>query len=294
MPGTGSRVMLSCMSVDPCALPPDAGRGASAPMVSRTRSGLMRRARAGGGALALLAGLVLGLAALPAAAQLPPPEAGTAAAAPQPPAVNFTQRGVPAEATAENGVLAREKALAAGRRAAWQRVLTEAGASGPSLSDSQIEDMVSSIVIEEERTSPTRYSGRITVNFNAGRARRALGRSAPSSGTAQAGAASGAASGTGDPAAPAGPAPISNWIEVIANYGSMAEWLDLMQRLRAAAPVGSVAIQAIATDAARLRLGLRAPPREAASGLAEAGLAMGPALGAPPGELWHLGLGGGG
>ena len=68
-------------------------------------------------------GLALGLvlAAAPALAQIPPPLADQpAAAVAEPPAasLNLTQRGVPAEASAENGVLAKEKALAAGRRAA--------------------------------------------------------------------------------------------------------------------------------------------------------------------------------
>lgn len=238
----------------------------------------------------------LGLAALlcsvglPAAAQVPPPVPGLATSAPEasPPSVNPTQRGVPAEATAENGVLARDKALAAGRRAAWQRLLTEAGASGPTLSDGQIEDMVSSIVIEEERTSPTRYAGRITVNFNPSRVRRALGAKAPTT----AGDAGGSPGAPGP--VPAGPAPISNWIEVIATYSSMAEWTEITRRLRNAAPVGSVAIQAMSTDTARLRLGLRTPPLSAAEGLAAAGLAMGPTPDQVPGDLWRVGLAAGG
>ena len=88
--------------------------------------------------------------------------------------VSFTQRGVPAEATAENGVIARERAFVAGRRAAWERIASAAGVTR-TLSDQQIESMVTSIIIEEERTSPTRYTGRITVNFNPGRVRAITG-----------------------------------------------------------------------------------------------------------------------
>ncbi|MBV1800296.1 hypothetical protein [Siccirubricoccus sp. G192] len=113
----------------------------------------------------LLAGLLAGLPAWqPAAAQdLAAPEA---AAMPAPSGLlNLTQRGIPAEATAENGVLARDRALAAGRRIAWDRLVAEAGAPPINLSDGQIENLVSSIVIEQERTSPTRYTGRITVRF---------------------------------------------------------------------------------------------------------------------------------
>ncbi len=191
----------------------------------------------------LVAVLALGHA-LPAQAQLPPPADSAS------PSFNLTQRSVPAEASAENGVLARERALANGRRAAFQQMAAEAGVTAPNLSDSQIENMVSSIVIEQERTSPTRYSGRITVNFNAARVRSALGPRTP---------------GTPETAAaptPGGPA--SNWQDVVATYRSMAEWLELVRRLKSAGPVASVDIRAIAVDAARLRLGLRAPAEVAA------------------------------
>src|SRR5215211_5219084 len=79
-------------------------------------------------------------AASPAAAQ----EAPAAEAAAVAPAGNlFSQRGVPAEATAENGVLARARALAAGRRAAWARLTAEAGLpGGVALGDAQIEGLV--------------------------------------------------------------------------------------------------------------------------------------------------------
>jgi len=135
------------------------------------------------------------------------------------------QRGVPAEATAENGVLAREKALAAGRRIAWERMLAETGQPGGNISDRQIEDMVSSIVIEQERTGPTRYSGRITVNFNPSRVRQAIGGggAAPIAGNAET---------TGRILA----GPASQWVEAIATYHSLGEWLELQRRLKAAKP----------------------------------------------------------
>ncbi len=117
------------------------------------------------------------LAAAPAAAQYAASPYRTAPplAAPAPD-INLTQRGIPAEATAENGVLARERALAAGRRTAWERALSEAGLPPTTLSDDRIEDLVASIVIEQERILPTRYTGRITVVFNPNRVRQALGR----------------------------------------------------------------------------------------------------------------------
>ena len=223
-------------------------------------------------------------------AQVAPPLAGQpAAAVAEPPAasLNLTQRGVPAEASAENGVLAKEKALAAGRRAAWAKLLAEAGTTGPNLSDQQIDDMVSSIVIEEERTSPTRYSGRITVNFNPNRVRSQLGGRVP-------GAGAGAATARRRRRAPAAGGPASNWVDVVATYRSMAEWLDLVRRLKGAGQVASVDIQAIAVDAARLRLGLRGPTESVIGDLAGLGIALVPAVGARPGETWRVGLAGGG
>jgi hypothetical protein len=243
----------------------------------------------------LVLGLGLFLAAapalVPALAQIPPPFAGQpAAAVAEPPAasLNLTQRGVPAEASAENGVLAKERALAAGRRAAWAKLLAEAGTTGPNLSDSQIDDMVSSIVIEEERTSPTRYSGRITVNFNPNRVRSQLGGRVP--GLAPVAASPGAPSG----GAPAAGGPASNWVDVVATYRSMAEWLDLVRRLKGAGQVASVDIQAIAVDAARVRLGLRGPTETVIGDLAGLGIALVPAVGTRPGETWRVGLAGGG
>lgn len=224
-------------------------------------------------ATALLAFAVPG----PARAQ----DAPEAPAAPAP--ISFTQRGVPAEATAENGVIARERALAAGRRAAWDRLAGAAGVTRQ-LSDAQIEAMVNSIIIEEERTSPTRYTGRITVNFNPGRARAYLG----GAGMAQGG---GAAPGGGTEGAapqPGPPTTVATTVDAVALYGSLNEWLELRRRLRSTARLEVVAIS---TDRARLRLGLRTAPAVAAEELGRQGIVLAPGSGAP-GDAWRVGLGG--
>lgn len=202
----------------------------------------------------------------------------------EPAPLSYSQRGVPAEATAENGVIARERAFVSGRRAAWERIASAAGVTR-SLSDSQIEAMVTSIIIEEERTSPTRYTGRITVNFNPSRVRAITG---------AASAEGGEAAGTPGQPAEADARPPPNMpavatIEAIAIYGSLNEWLELRRRLR-----GSVArmdVMAISTDRARLRLGLRAPPAVAVEDLARQGLTFSPGSGAP-GDAWRVGLAG--
>ncbi len=220
-------------------------------------------------------------AVAPAEAALPPPR----------PANPYIQRGVPAEATAENGVIARERALAAGRRAAWERLASELGVTR-SLSDAQIESMVDSIVIEQERTSPTRYAGRITVNFNASRVRSQTGASAVAGN-----AAGGGLAGTGavDPAAMPRLGPAVVTVDAIASYGSLGEWLELRRRLIAAPEVARLDIVAIAVDAARLHIGLRMAAPAAAEGLVQnAGVVLAPGLGLTGATGgWQVGLAGG-
>ena len=239
------------------------------PVWSRTA-----RARGKNHAAALIATALLAFAPMAARAQDAP-------AAPA--AISFTQRGVPAEATAENGVIARERALAAGRRAAWERIASAAGVTR-TLSDAQIEAMTSSIIIEEERTSPTRYAGRITVNFNPSRARAYTGGGGegPVAGTATPGEG-------GTDARPTAAGPATSTVEAIALYGSLEEWLELRRRLRGAA--ARLEVVAISTDRARLRLGLRSAPGAATEEMARQGIAFGPGSGAP-GDAWRVGLAG--
>lgn len=212
-----------------------------------------------------------------------------AAAAPAP--VSFTQRGVPAEATAENGVIAREQALASGRRAAWNRIASSLGFTR-TLSDSQIESMVTSMVIEEERITPTRYAGRITVNFNPSRVRAIAG---TSGGGDVAGAGGGGSLdlrvGEGSQRMP--PMPATSSIDAVARYGSFREWTELRRRLTAAGPIARVEIVGIATDRARLRIGLRTPAGLAAPDLARIGVTLTPPLAGGPAGTWQLGLAGG-
>lgn len=217
------------------------------------------------------------LAAPPGAVPLAPPTADAGMA--------FTQRNVPAEATAADTVQAKERALANGRRTAWQALAAQSGLGAQPLSDAQIDDLVASIIVEEERLTASRYSGRITVNFAPDRVRALLaGRPSPPGG-APAPLAGGALPAT----------PASNWVQATATYRSMGEWLELRRRLLSAAPVASVEVQSIAVDAARLRLGLRANPASATGDLAALGVALQPgAAQSGAGEVWRVGLAGGG
>ncbi len=158
--------------------------------------------------------------------------------------------------------------------------------------------MTASIIIEEERTAPTRYTGRITVNFNPGRVRALAG-----------GAIAGDAGGGGtngpapDPGRPPGPVPVAATVEAVALYGSLQDWLELRRRLKAGlqdwlelrrrlkAGAARMDIVAISTDRARLRLSLRAAPGVAAEEFARQGVTMTPGSGAP-GDAWRVGLAG--
>ncbi len=181
----------------------------------------------------------------------------------------FSQRGIPAEATAENGVVARDRALASARRIAWGRVAGDNAARG--LSDAQIEALVESIVIEEERTGPTRYAGVVTVNF------RRTGTAAVLSGV--------------DPAtalAPRNMATVAT-VEAVARYAGMTEWLEIRRRLAASPEVARIDVVAISLDRARLRIALRAAPPAAAEALATGGIVLAPQAGAA--DAWRVGLG---
>ncbi|WP_245615029.1 hypothetical protein [Muricoccus aerilatus] len=251
----------------------------------------------GAGAIRRLRGFGLRAAgALALAALLLP---GAPARAQDDPAV---QRGVPAEATAANAVLARERAIANAQRLAYQRYAAATGAN-PNASASQIESLVTSMVVEQERTTLNGYSGRYTVRFRG-------------AGTNSGGSAPAAASGGGTVPPLGGPAasspaalppgvppvmPLTAYLEAGARFGSFAEYLTLRQRLLAQPSVGSVDVLAIAVDGARLRIGLRSPPGVAAPELAQGGILLAPSQ--PPaanglpvpstGPAWRVGLAGG-
>lgn len=234
------------------------------------------------GWLAAICGVLLGLhgAPAPVAAQalppLPPssPLGGVPLSSGDSPLV---QRGVPAEATAENAVVARDQALINGQRIAYERLATQLGLQR-GLSDQQIEQLVTSLVIEQERVTANRYTGRITVNFNPARVQGAGGVVPPAS--------------AGGMQRPGGPTVAT--LDAIARYRSFGEWAELNRRLGAAGPVARVEVVTISGEMARLRLALRSQPDVATGELAAGGVLLGPApIGAPLGEGWRVGLAGG-
>ena len=187
----------------------------------------------------------------------------------------LVQRGVPAEATAENAVAAREQAHANARRIAFQRMTEAMGAHAGTPSDAQLERMVAALIVETERTSSTRYIGRLTVQFSPRQVASVTGRSVSSPGG------SGGSVGVDIPMA------AQSYVEAQARFGSLQEWLELRRRLRNSNSVSSMDIVAISTDAARMRLGLRQQRDEAAALLNAAGLAV-----IPEGAGWQVGLSG--
>ncbi|MCS6890651.1 MAG: hypothetical protein RMK64_05480 [Rhodovarius sp.] len=186
------------------------------------------------------------------------------------------QQGIEVEAQAADAVRARDAAHAQARRIAFQRMAQQLGIAPPPLSDAQLENLVASLVIEQERVTQQRYLGRLTVIFDGPALRALLGPAVP----AGAGMAAAATALAGRPA--------TTFIEAAAGFAGLPEWLTLRRRLLQAAPVASLEIRAIAPDGAMLRLGLRLSPAEAAEALAASGILLQPP--ADPRQPWRVGL----
>ena len=77
--------------------------------------------------------------------------------------------GIEVDVSADSGTEARAQAWEEAQRKAWEKL------DGPQLSDSQIEGLVSAIVIERERLGPKRYIATLGVVFDRQRASRYLG-----------------------------------------------------------------------------------------------------------------------
>jgi hypothetical protein len=103
-------------------------------------------------------------------------QGGTQAARPSDP---FSVSGIPVDASADSAASARPIALAEGQRRAFTallRRLTLPDDAGrlPRPSEALLNEVVAGFGIDEERTSATRYIGKITVQFRADAIRRLL------------------------------------------------------------------------------------------------------------------------
>jgi hypothetical protein len=218
---------------------------------------------------AAFASLSLVLGALPALAQISDMRA-------------LTQRGVPVQATAENGVVAQERAFAAGRRTAWDRIQSMVNAPRRP-TDAELDRMVRSIVIEQETTGPQRYTGRLTIQFDAD----AVQSFAEGAEVRAATLPSGIASEASAHVTP--PTPVLASLEATARYGSFNEWLEIRRRVVAAG--AKLDVMAITTDRAHLSLGLRVPVGIAPETFGQHGLQLTPGTGTQN-DQWRLGLAG--
>ncbi len=81
--------------------------------------------------------------------------------------------GIEVNVTADTAEEARQKAWKQAQVLAWEKL------GGPKLSESQIQDMVSSIVIQHEETGPKRYIATLGVTFDRQRSAGYLGRAKP-------------------------------------------------------------------------------------------------------------------
>lgn len=91
----------------------------------------------------------------------------------------LTVRDVPVDATAASATAAREEALRQGQREALRLLverMTPADAHPrlPQLTDADVASALAGFSVAEEKISPTRYLGRLTVNFRAGAVRQLL------------------------------------------------------------------------------------------------------------------------
>jgi hypothetical protein len=194
----------------------------------------------------------------------------------------LTQRNVVAEATAENGVVAQERAFAAGRRSAWDRIQGMVNAPRRP-TDAELDRMVRSIVIEQETTGPQRYSGRLTIQFDAD----AVQSFSEGAEVRAATLPSGTASESPISMTPA--TPILGSLEATARYASLNEWLEIRRRVVAAG--ARLDVMAITIDRAHLNIGLRVPIGIAPETFGQHGLQLTRGSGAQN-DQWRLGLAG--
>lgn len=91
----------------------------------------------------------------------------------------FTVRGVAVDREAETAAAARELALAEGQRQAFRRLLERIVLRAdyprrPDLAEAPLTALVQGIQIEEEKTSATRYLGKLTITFKKDEVRQLL------------------------------------------------------------------------------------------------------------------------
>jgi hypothetical protein len=178
--------------------------------------------------------------------------------------------------------VAQERAFAAGRRSAWDRIQGMVNAPRRP-TDAELDRMVRSIVIEQETTGPQRYSGRLTIQFDAD----AVQSFSEGAEVRAATLPSGTASESPISMTPA--TPILGSLEATARYASLNEWLEIRRRVVAAG--ARLDVMAITIDRAYLNIGLRVPIGIAPETFGQHGLQLTRGSGAQN-DQWRLGLAG--
>ena len=113
--------------------------------------------------------LAAGMAALLVGAALVAQVGGERGIAPVAATNDIEVGGISVDVSAENAQAARQEGWREAQRKAWAQI------GGPTVSDSQLQGLVSAIVIEQERVSPRRYIATLGVIFDRQRAGQLLG-----------------------------------------------------------------------------------------------------------------------
>lgn len=140
-------------------------------VLSRPASGTWRSGRVPRLALGFGVALAIGLAAL-GASRLAAQIEGERGIVPLATSADIQASGIDVNVTADTAAEARRKGWAEAQRKAWQKL------GGAEMSDSQIDAMVSAVVIEREQIGPRRYVARLGVIFDRAKAGQFLGSAA--------------------------------------------------------------------------------------------------------------------
>lgn len=116
-----------------------------------------------------LGGAILALALLGGGYALLAQVAGDRGIAPTAASADIEVRGITVDVTADSAEEARAKGWREAQRKAWDKI------KGPKISDSQLDGLVSAVVIERERLGPRRYIATLGVVFDRQRAAAWLG-----------------------------------------------------------------------------------------------------------------------
>ncbi len=125
--------------------------------------------RIGSGRIVWLAACAGLIAAVPLGQALIAQVAGERGIAPVASSADIAVGGIEVNVTGKNSQDARKNGWIEAQRKAWEKL------GGPTVSDSNLEDMVSAVVIESEQVGPRRYIARLGVVFDRTRAGALIG-----------------------------------------------------------------------------------------------------------------------